>query len=200
MKLDPMMEQLQRQQHARLEMQHKERLLREAHIMYAQQVAAQQAILAAARASGAGFMSAGTAGPLGPPLPSQVFNRSSMDSEREDERGRDSGENDNEMMEGDEDSEEDERTPGALEFLRNQTLALQRGAGGPAQRAPSPPIRVKEEPEDELSPTERPDTSSPNGRSDWSYEQQFKVVRKAVYLFIHSRVSLRLCLSDSALK
>ncbi|KAI7802112.1 AT-rich interactive domain-containing protein 3B-like [Triplophysa rosa] len=174
-KLDSMMEQLQRQQHARLEMQHKERLLREAHILYAQQVAAQQAILVAARASGAGFMSAGTSGPLGPPLPSQVSNQSSVDSEREDERGRDSG---------DEDSEEDELPPGALDFLRNQALVLQRGAGGPfgnlaearaAQRAPSPPVRVKEEPEDELSHAEHPDTSSPNGRSDWSYEQHFKV-------------------------
>lgn len=173
-KLDSMMEQLQRQQHARLQMQHKERLWREAHIMYAQQVAAQQAILAA----GAGFISAGTAGtPLASGLPSRVSNQSSMDSDREDERGRDSGEDDNEMMEGDEDSEEDDRTPGALEFLRNQTLALQRGAGGPfgaARKAPSPPVRVKEEPEDEPSPTERPDTSSPNGRSNWSYEQHFK--------------------------
>lgn len=188
-KLDSMMEQLQRQQHERLEMQHKERLLRESHIMYAQQVAAQHAILAAARASGAGFTSMGTAGALGHGLPSQVSNQSSMDSDREDERGRDSGEEDHEMMEGDEDSEEDDRPPGALEYLRNQTLALQRGAGGPfgnfadakaAQRAPSPPVRVKEEPEDELSPTERPDASSPNARSDWSYEQHFKVVRKAL--------------------
>ncbi|KAA0715291.1 AT-rich interactive domain-containing protein 3B [Triplophysa tibetana] len=181
-RLDSMMEQLQRQQHARLEMQHKERLLREAHIMYAQQVAAQQAILAAARASGAGFISAGTSGPLGPPLPSQVSDQSSVDSEREDERGRDSGED--EMMEGEEDSEEDELPPGALDFLRNQAHVLQRGAGGPfgnfadaraAQRAPSPPVRGKEEPEDELSHAGRPDTSSPNGRSDWSYEQHFKV-------------------------
>ncbi|KAI4800999.1 hypothetical protein KUCAC02_006258 [Chaenocephalus aceratus] len=53
MKLEAVMEQLQRQQHARLEMERKERKLREAHIMYAQQVAAQQAILTAARASGA---------------------------------------------------------------------------------------------------------------------------------------------------
>ncbi|KAG5848829.1 hypothetical protein ANANG_G00103580 [Anguilla anguilla] len=52
-KLEAVMEQLQRQQQARLEMERKERHLREARIMYSQQVAAQQAILAAARASGA---------------------------------------------------------------------------------------------------------------------------------------------------
>ncbi|XP_050990513.1 AT-rich interactive domain-containing protein 3B [Labeo rohita] len=192
-KLEAMMEQLQRQQQARLEMEHKERRLREAHIMYAQQVAAQQAILAAARASGAGFV--GKSLIVGPGQPPRVSNQSSLDSEREDEeeRGRDSDEDDDDdgMMEGDEGSEEDDRPASGLEFLRKQTLALQQGAirmaGRPfgsfsdpaaaadAQGAPSPAVRVKQEPEDDLSPVEQPSASSPNGQADWSYEDHFKV-------------------------
>ncbi|KTF88867.1 hypothetical protein cypCar_00045112 [Cyprinus carpio] len=186
-KLEQMMEQLQRQQQARLEMEHKERRLREAHIMYAQQLAAQQAVLAAARASGAGFMSK-SLGTSGAGHPSLVSNQSSLDSEPEDEedRRRDSDEDDDDgMMEGDEGSEEE---ASGLEFLRKQTLALQQGAirrpfgsfSGPgattdAQRAPSPTVRIKQEPEDDLSPVGRPSASSPNGQADWSYEDHFKV-------------------------
>lgn len=198
MKLEAVMEQLQRQQQARLEMERKERRLREAHIMYAQQVAAQQAILAAARASGAGFMgkalvgSGGSGIPRGGPL-SRVSNQSSVDSEREDEedRGRDSGdEDDEEMMDGDEGSEEEEGGASGLEYLRKQTLALQQGAShlpanpfgsystsGP-QHAPLPPVRVKQEPDESRSPAGPHSATSPNGQADWnSFEDQFKQVR-----------------------
>ncbi len=166
-KLEQMMEHLQRQQQVRLEMEHKERRLREAHIMYAQQLAAQEAILAAARASGAGFMSRGL-GASGAGHPSLVSNQSSLDSEREDERDRDS--DDDGMMEGDEGSEEDERPYGSFSGP---------GATTDAQRAPSPTVRVKQEPEDDLSPVERPSVSS-NGQTDWSYEDHFKAVRACV--------------------
>lgn len=198
MKLEAVMEQLQRQQQARLEMERKERRLREAHIMYAQQVAAQQAILAAARASGAGFMgkalvgSGGSGIPRGGPL-SRVSNQSSVDSEREDEedRGRDSGdEDDEEMMDGDEGSEEEEGGASGLEYLRKQTLALQQGASrlpahpfgsystsGP-QQVPLPPVRVKQEPDESRSPAGPHSATSPNGQADWnSFEDQFKQVR-----------------------
>ena len=209
MKLEAVMEQLQRQQQARLEMERKERRLREAHIMYAQQVAAQQAILAAARASGAGFM--GKAGalsgtlPVGAGAPPRVSNQSSVDSEREDEeeRGRDSMEEDEEeeMMEADEISEEEEdeeeeeevgaRGASGLEFLRKQTLALQQSAVRsmppvrpfvsyptvpPPQRPASPPVRVKQEPDESLSPVGPHSAPSPNGQADWSYDEQFKQV------------------------
>ncbi|KAJ8340660.1 hypothetical protein SKAU_G00352930 [Synaphobranchus kaupii] len=211
-KLEAVMEQLQRQQQARLEMERKERHLREAHIMYSQQVAAQQAILAAARASGAplgaGFLGKGLGmmAPGGGPL-ARVSNQSSVDSEREDEedRGRDSEEEDDEgeeemMMEGEEGSEEDEEGVGGggvgglggLEYLRKQTLALQRGVAclphrpfppfsSPSSapdppRAPSPPVRVKQEPpeEENQSPVGHPSSSSPNGQADWSYDEPFK--------------------------
>uniref|UniRef100_A0A4W5K3M4 AT-rich interactive domain-containing protein 3 n=1 Tax=Hucho hucho TaxID=62062 RepID=A0A4W5K3M4_9TELE len=191
MKLEAVMEQLQRQQQARLEMECKERRLREAHIMYAQQVAAQQAILAAARASGAGFMGKALVGgagiPRGGPL-SRVSNQSSVDSEREDEedRGRDSGD-DEEMMDGDEGSEEEEGGASGLEYLRKQTLALQQGAShlpahpfgsystaGP-QQVPFPPVRVKQEPDESRSPAGPHSATSPNGQADWnSFDDQFK--------------------------
>ncbi|KAM6979600.1 uncharacterized protein FYW47_018753 [Aplochiton taeniatus] len=193
MKLEAVMEQLQRQQQARLEMERKERRLREAHIMYAQQVAAQQAILAAARASGAGFMGKGMGGGIpGGGLMSRVSNQSSVDSEREDEedRGRDSGEDEEEeeMMEGDEGSDEEDGSASGLEFLRKQTLALQQGAshlparpfGSYSASAPkrplSPPVRVKREPDESLSPAgpQSNAATSPNGQADWSYEDPFK--------------------------
>ncbi|XP_043119860.1 AT-rich interactive domain-containing protein 3B-like isoform X2 [Puntigrus tetrazona] len=161
-KLDQMMEHLQRQQQARLELE-KERRLREAHIMYAQQLAAQQAILtAAARASGAGFVSRGLGAPGAGQAP-RVSNQSSLDSEREDEHDRDSEEeeeDDDGMM-----SEEDERP------FRSYSGP---GAAVEAQRAPSPAVRVKEEPEDDLSPVGQASASSPNGQADWSYEDHFK--------------------------
>ncbi|XP_034536812.1 LOW QUALITY PROTEIN: AT-rich interactive domain-containing protein 3B-like [Notolabrus celidotus] len=191
MKLEAVMEQLQRQQQARLEMERKERKLREAHIMYAQQVAAQQAILAAARASGASFMGKGL--PVGVPgigLPPRMSNQSSVDSEREDDedRGRDSGDDDddNEMMEGDEGSDEDEGSASGLEFLRKQTIALQQSASRiPArpyasysasapQRTASPPIRVKQEPDEGLSPAGPHSATSPNGQTDWGFDDHFR--------------------------
>lgn len=193
MKLEAVMEQLQRQQQARLEMERKERKFREAHIMYAQQVAAQQAILAAARASGASFMGKSLVG--GMPvagLPPRVSNQSSVDSEREDDedRGRDSGDedDDNEMMEGDEGSDEDEGSASGLEFLRKQTLALQQNASRiPArpyssysasapQRAASPPIRVKQEPNEGMSPAGPHSATSPNGQGDWGFDDHFRQV------------------------
>uniref|UniRef100_A0A3Q2X9U4 AT-rich interactive domain-containing protein 3 n=1 Tax=Hippocampus comes TaxID=109280 RepID=A0A3Q2X9U4_HIPCM len=162
--------------------------------MYAQQVAAQQAILAAARASGANFMGKGLAGALPPPLPPRVTNQSSVDSEKEDDedRGRDSADedDDNEMMDGDERSDEDGESgnvAGGLEFLRKQTLALQQSAARmpPArpygsfvasapQRAPSPPIRVKQEPDEDLSPAGAHQATSPNGQADWSFDDHFR--------------------------
>lgn len=191
MKLEAVMEQLQRQQQARLEMERKERKLREAHIMYAQQVAAQQAILAAARASGASFMGKGIAGGVpGGGLPPRMSNQSSVDSEREDDedRGRDSGEEDDdtEMMEGDEGSDDDEGSASGLEFLRKQTLALQQSAARiPArpfgsysasapQRVASPPVRVKQEPDEGLSPAGAHSATSPNGQADWGFDDHFR--------------------------
>ncbi|XP_018600747.1 AT-rich interactive domain-containing protein 3B [Scleropages formosus] len=152
LKLEAVMEQLQRQQQARLEMERKERHLREAQIMYAQQVAAQQAILAAARASGTplGATFLGKDPERGTPGGGQPVhgpNQSNMNPGRnnKEDLGRDSqGEEDEErQMEADEgseeedDDEEEERSgegAGGLEYLRKQSLALQ-------QSTPHPPTR-----------------------------------------------------------
>ncbi|XP_066557740.1 AT-rich interactive domain-containing protein 3B isoform X2 [Amia ocellicauda] len=197
-KLEAVMEQLQRQQQARLEMENrerKERHLREAHIMYAQQVAAQQAILAAARASGnqlpQGFLSKGLPGMVAGGQ--RASDQSSIDSERDEEdRGRDSEEE--EMMEGDDDrsdeeeeeddDEEEEGEGGGLEYLRKQTLALQQGHSIPSDpytppvgppSNPSPVVKVKQEPEEEShSPAGPHSFTSANGQADWNYDDQFK--------------------------
>ncbi|XP_066540572.1 AT-rich interactive domain-containing protein 3B-like [Hoplias malabaricus] len=199
-KLEAVMEQLQRQQQARLEMERKERRLREAHIMYAQQVAAQHAILAAARASGVGLTAkAQRVKALGPEQDSVEAQGRGRDSDEEDDDNddddaADDDDNEGEMMEGDEASEEEDGPVSGLEFLRKQTLALQQGAArlqghslgsytgtptpAPApgkQREPSsPPVRVKQEPEDGLSPVEPPSLASPNGQADWSYDDHLK--------------------------
>uniref|UniRef100_A0A3B4CMJ6 AT-rich interactive domain-containing protein 3 n=1 Tax=Pygocentrus nattereri TaxID=42514 RepID=A0A3B4CMJ6_PYGNA len=169
-------------------MERKERRLREAHIMYAQQVAAQQAILAAARASGV------AQGQTRADSERDNKERRGQDSDDEDDDNDDAADDDDneeEMMEGDEASEEEAGAVSGLEFLRKQTLALQQGAarlqghsfgsytGTPApapgtQREPSPPVQVKQEPEDGLSPVEPASAASPNGQADWSYEDNFK--------------------------
>ncbi|XP_073786225.1 AT-rich interactive domain-containing protein 3B isoform X2 [Danio rerio] len=162
LKLEAMLEHLHQQQQERLHSEQQQRRLREAHFFYTQQLAAQQAILAAARASGAALINTHAS-----------LLSSSVDSEREDEeeRGRDSAEDEDE---DDEDSEEDE-----LDFLRKQSLALQQrdtavsgSRSGPG--APGATVRVKEEPEEEPSPADRPSDTSPNGPADWSYEEPFK--------------------------
>nr|XP_005173658.4 AT-rich interactive domain-containing protein 3B isoform X1 [Danio rerio] len=163
LKLEAMLEHLHQQQQERLHSEQQQRRLREAHFFYTQQLAAQQAILAAARASGAALIN----------THASLLSSSSVDSEREDEeeRGRDSAEDEDE---DDEDSEEDE-----LDFLRKQSLALQQrdtavsgSRSGPG--APGATVRVKEEPEEEPSPADRPSDTSPNGPADWSYEEPFK--------------------------
>lgn len=199
-KLEAVMEQLQRQQAAKLEMERKERHLREAHILYAQQLAAQQAIMASARAQGPmltpDFYSKNSRdralkGGQGPPAARGPI-KSSADLEEdvsdEMDRGRGSEgdeDDDDEMMDGD-DISEDEESEG-LEFLRKQSLALQQAAVGvpsysyptyaaspsAAKKRPrSPSTKVKDEPEDSLS--DQQSFTTPNGLGDWNLDDSFK--------------------------
>ncbi|KAF4095201.1 hypothetical protein G5714_024279 [Onychostoma macrolepis] len=202
-KLEAVMEQLQRQQQAKLEMERKERHFREAHILYAQQLAAQQAIMASARAQGApltpDFYSKnsrdralkGGQGPQaakGPMIitgPDQVHEEDAAD---EMDRGRGSEgdeDDDDEMMDGEDGSEEEESE--GLEFLRKQSLALQQASVGvppyPFPVYAASPSAAKKRP---LSPTNKvkdePDDSltdqqsfnTPNGLNDWSLDDSFK--------------------------
>ncbi|XP_028814938.1 AT-rich interactive domain-containing protein 3A-like isoform X1 [Denticeps clupeoides] len=156
MKLEAVMEQLQKQQQAKLEMERKERHLREAHILYAQQVAAQQAIMASARAQGGpllpDFYGKGSiekalkASHLHPNTTASTQGgiSSARDGEDEDARGdgreREGGsegedDEEDEMMEGEEASEEENE---GLEFLRKQSLALQQGPAGVPPLYPYP--------------------------------------------------------------
>uniref|UniRef100_A0A672LKH2 AT-rich interactive domain-containing protein 3 n=1 Tax=Sinocyclocheilus grahami TaxID=75366 RepID=A0A672LKH2_SINGR len=198
-KLEAVMEQLQRQQQAKLEMERKERHFREAHILYAQQLAAQQAIMAS-RAQGApltpDFYSnnsrdralKGGQGPQaarGPmkTSPDQVHEEDAAD---EMDRGRGSeGDDDDEMMDGEDGSEEEESE--GLEFLRKQSLALQQASVGvppypfpvyaaspsAAKKHPlSPTTKVKDEPDNSL--TAQQSFNTPNGLNDWSLDDSFK--------------------------
>lgn len=198
------MEQLQRQQQAKLDMERKERHISEAHILYAQQLAAQHAIMASARAQGIPvnpeyFSNSSREQVLknsqGPPA--RVSTQSSVESAQDGEekdmsRGPASaGEEDEgeEMMDGEDGSEDDESQ--GLEFLRKQSLALQQQGVGIAQypfpvyaaspsavkkRARSPPPKVKDEPEDSPSPTEQHSFNTPNGLADWSFDDSIKQV------------------------
>ncbi|KAK7117725.1 hypothetical protein R3I94_023073 [Phoxinus phoxinus] len=202
-KLEAVMEQLQRQQQAKLEMERKERQFREAHILYAQQLAAQQAIMASARAQGTpltpDFYSKNSRdralkGGQGPPAARGPMKTSSdlvheEDAADEMDRGRGSEgdeDDDDEMMMDGEDGSEEEESEG-LEFLRRQSLALQQAAvGAPpypyAVYAASPSAAKKRA----LSPTtkvkDEPEDSlndqqsfnTPNGLGDWSLDDSFK--------------------------
>ncbi|XP_041081680.1 AT-rich interactive domain-containing protein 3B-like isoform X2 [Polyodon spathula] len=190
-KLEAVMEQLQRQQQARLEMEHRERNerhVREAHIRYAQQVAAQQAVLAAARTSGnqlpSGLLHRGlSALVVGG---QRASDQSSVDSEADEERGRESGDEEEEMErdeELEEGSEEEEGSGGGavgLEYLRKQTLALQTAhrllpATHPSPPGPPPPVvEVKQEPCDESHSPGEQTSGSPSGQPDWGYDEQLK--------------------------
>ncbi|KAK1789804.1 hypothetical protein P4O66_015684 [Electrophorus voltai] len=202
-KLEAVMEQLQRQQQAKLEMERKERHLSEAHLLYAQQLAAQQAIMASARGRSAPLtpdyfnMSTREWAPKGSqgPQSSTVSAQSSMDSEREEgdggmDKGRASAgeeDEDDEMMDGEEGSEDDEGE--GLEFLRKQSLALQQAGMGvppypfpvyaaspPAvkKRTRSPPPKVKDDPEGSPSPADQHSFNTPNGLADWNFEESLK--------------------------
>uniref|UniRef100_A0A8C1E8J3 AT-rich interactive domain-containing protein 3 n=2 Tax=Cyprinus carpio carpio TaxID=630221 RepID=A0A8C1E8J3_CYPCA len=201
-KLEAVMEQLQRQQQAKLEMERKERHLREAHILYAQQLAAQQAIMASARAQGTpltpDFYSKnsrdralkGGQGPQTARGPMKTISDQVHEEDAADEMDRGRGsegdeDDDDEMMDGEDGSEEEESE--GLEFLRKQSLALQQVSVGvppytfpvyaaspsAAKKRPlSPTTKMKDEPEDSLP--DQQSFSTPNGMADWSLDDSFK--------------------------
>ncbi|XP_069758722.1 AT-rich interactive domain-containing protein 3B-like isoform X2 [Narcine bancroftii] len=180
MKLEAVMEHLQRQQQARLEMEGRERKdrgIRDAHIFYAQQFAAQQAALAASSRSSPG----GRPMAIGAGLP-RVSNKSSMDSEPEDDafEGEDPGSDleDEEMARGgDEEDEEEEEEE--LDYLRKQAApaalpqrlppAHRPGVSGQSQQSGST---------QSISPSQA-HSKSP---SEWGYEEQFKQMQPSDWM------------------
>ncbi|XP_070686398.1 AT-rich interactive domain-containing protein 3B-like [Pempheris klunzingeri] len=185
-KLEAVMEHLQRQQEAKLEMS-----LHEKHLLQAQLLFAQQA--AAARASG-------------PRLESALFGRadgqqalnSHLSRTDPDERDEDLDEEELEMVgpeehdeveedeeeEGGEEEEEEENGP----HQQAKKPRLQQVEGLPfapystsqssavKQMSESQPSAIKQEPEEKdlLSPAGQQAFTSPNGFADWGYDEPFK--------------------------
>ncbi|XP_067871240.1 AT-rich interactive domain-containing protein 3B-like isoform X3 [Heterodontus francisci] len=182
MKLEAVMEHLQRQQQARLELEgreRKDREIRDAHIFYAQQLAAQQAALAAASSrSSPGSLVTALARPLaaGPTVP-WVSDKSSMGSEPEDDafEGEDAASDleDEEVARGDLD-EDDEEEDDKVDYLRKQAAAVL-----PTQRPPPahyPSISGQSQQQESSQPISpnQAHSKSPASHHDWGYEEQFK--------------------------
>ncbi|XP_059802546.1 AT-rich interactive domain-containing protein 3A-like isoform X4 [Hypanus sabinus] len=181
MKLEAVMEHLQRQQQARLEMEGRERKdrgLREAHIFYTQQFAAQQAVLAPSSRSSPATLGSRTLA-AGPSLP-RVTDKNSMDSDPEDDafEVEDPGsEMEDEGMargghEDEDDEEEEEEEDEEEEYLRKQSAPAV-----PPQRLPPAhrPSGQSQQPgsTQSISPSQA-HSKSPPGHHEWGYEEQFK--------------------------
>ncbi|XP_067871239.1 AT-rich interactive domain-containing protein 3A-like isoform X2 [Heterodontus francisci] len=190
MKLEAVMEHLQRQQQARLELEgreRKDREIRDAHIFYAQQLAAQQAALAAASSrSSPGSLVTALARPLaaGPTVP-WVSDKSSMGSEPEDDafEGEDAASDleDEEVARGDLD-EDDEEEDDKVDYLRKQAAAVL-----PTQRPPPahyPSISGQSQQQESSQPISpnQAHSKSPASHHDWGYEEQFKQIQPSDWM------------------
>ncbi|CAN9499107.1 unnamed protein product [Ophioblennius macclurei] len=179
-KLEAMMEQLQRQQEAKLEMNLQGKQLLQAQLLFAQQAAA-------ARASGSRpdpslFASADekTYQSIKQALTDRVRKTDLQDEE-------DSDEDSHEMLDPQENNEEDEeenasdpqaRKPAGLHQasrLPFQPYSTSPSAA-PEQSSQSPPANIKQELEEKnlMSPAGPHSFISSNGFPDWSYEEPFK--------------------------
>ncbi|KAE8296156.1 AT-rich interactive domain-containing protein 3B [Larimichthys crocea] len=191
-KLEAVMEQLQRQQEAKLEMN-----LQDKHLLHAQLLFAQHAAIAA-RASGSRLDSAllGKANGQTYQAAQQALNgqHSRIDPDDEDE---DSDEEDQEIepeenddVEEDEDEEDDEET-GPHQQAKKPRLQQVSGLPFPpystsqpsAVRPTSPPSAIKQEQEEKelLSPAGQQAFTSPNGFGDWGYDEPFKQRGSAIW-------------------
>ncbi|XP_075945395.1 AT-rich interactive domain-containing protein 3A-like [Anarhichas minor] len=196
-KLEAVMEQLQRQHGAKLEMN-----LQEKHLLHAQLLFAQHA--AAARASGSRLESAlfGKAGGQTYQAAQQALKShlSRIDPDEEDE---DSDEEEQEMVkpeendevEEDDDDEEEEEDVGDGPHQQVKKPGLQQVAGFPftpystplssavKQMSESPPLAIKQEHEEKelLSPAGQQNFTSPNGFADWGYDESLKQRGNAIW-------------------
>ncbi|KAK1887466.1 AT-rich interactive domain containing protein 3A [Dissostichus eleginoides] len=193
-KLEAVMEQLQRQQEAKLGMN-----LQEKHLLHAQLLFAQHA--AAARASGSRLDPAlfGKADGQTYLAAQQAYN-SRIDPDEEDE---DSDEEEQEMVgpEGNDDMEEDddeddEEEMGDGPHPQAKKPCLQQVPGFPFAPYPTPqasavkqmsqsppPAAIKEEQEEKelLSPAGQQAFTSPNGFADWGFDESFKQRGSAIW-------------------
>ncbi|XP_075996807.1 AT-rich interactive domain-containing protein 3A-like isoform X2 [Genypterus blacodes] len=164
MKLDVMMEHLQRQQEAKMEMDLHEKHIRQAQLLFAQHAAA-------ARAFGSRLDS---------PLFSKAAAADGSRSEKEavkEEEDSDVGEDEEDIGEpdenGDADEEEDDNRPQRKKPRVEHSVTFSRL---PPHLSTSPPVTMKQEPDEKerLSPGDQQAFTSPNGFSDWGYDEPFK--------------------------
>ncbi|XP_038562978.1 AT-rich interactive domain-containing protein 3A-like [Micropterus salmoides] len=189
-KLEVVMEQLQRQQEAKLEMN-----LQEKHLLRAQLLFAQHA--AVARASGSRIDSAlfGKADGQTYQAAQQAFN-SHLSKTDPDEEDEDSDEEEEEMVEpeeNDEDEEDEEEENGPHQQAKKPRHQQIAGFPFPAystsqssavtQMSKSPPSAIKQEPEEKerLSLAGQQAFTSPNGFADWGYDEPCKQRGSAIW-------------------
>ncbi|GAA6224054.1 AT-rich interactive domain-containing protein 3B-like [Lates japonicus] len=191
-KLEAVMEQLQRQQGAKLEMNLQEKHLLQAQFLFAQHAAA---AAAAARASGSRLDSAlvGKADGQTYQEAQQALNShlSRMDPGEEDE-DTDEEEDEREMAEVDEEEEEEEEN-GPHQQAKKARLQQVPGFPFPPYSTPqstaakqmseSPPPAIKQEHEEKdlPSPAGPHAFTSPNGFTDWGYDESFKQRGSAIW-------------------
>ncbi|KAK5867202.1 hypothetical protein PBY51_011716 [Eleginops maclovinus] len=196
-KLEAVMEQLQRQQEAKLEMN-----LQEKHLLHAQLLFAQHA--AAARASGSRVDPAlfGKADGQTYLAAQQAYNShlSRMDPDEEDEDSDEEEqemvgpEGNDEMEDDDEDEDDEEMADGPHPQAKKPCLQQVPGfpfapyptpqASAVKQMSQSPPsLAIKEEQEEKelLSPAGQQAFTSPNGFADWGYDESFKQRGSAIW-------------------
>ncbi|XP_032871028.1 AT-rich interactive domain-containing protein 3B isoform X2 [Amblyraja radiata] len=203
MKLEAVMEQLQRQQQARLEMEGRERKdrgVREAHVFYAQQFAAQQAALAASSRTPTG--SAGS----GPALsgPSRADSDPDEDAfegeepcsdleeeEEEEERGEEmvrrghgdleeEEEEEGDEVEGEEEEDEDEETE--EEYLRKQAAPVTPALRLPHAHRPSVSGQSLKPTSARPSSPSQAHSKSPTAHHEWGFEEQFKQMQPSEWM------------------
>lgn len=200
------MEQLQRQQEAKLEMN-----LQEKHLLQAQLLFAQHAAAAAARAAGSKLDAAlfGKADGETYQAVQKALNNhfSRIDPDEEEE---DSDEEEQEMVENDEmeDDEEEEEENGLHQQQKKPRLQQVPGfplppysmsqPSGVKQMSESPPSEIKQEHEEKdlLSPAGQQAFTSPNSFSDWGCDEPFKQVsylqsRPALFPLLYGLMSPR---------
>ncbi|XP_072138131.1 AT-rich interactive domain-containing protein 3B-like isoform X2 [Mobula birostris] len=191
MKLEAVMEHLQRQQQARLEMEGRERKdrgLREAHIFYTQQFAAQQAVLAPSSRSSPATLGSRTLA-AGPSLP-RVTDKNSMDSDPEDDafEGEDPGSDleDEGMAQGghedEDDEEEEEEDEEEEEYLRKQAASAVLPQRLPPAHRPSVSGQSQQPGSTQSISPSQAHSKSPPGHHEWGYEEQFKQMQPSDWM------------------
>eukprot|EP00061_Rhincodon_typus_P009468 g33006.t1 len=180
MKLEAVMEHLQRQQQARLEMEGRERKdrdIRNARIFYAQQLASQQATLAASSRSPPGSPLVTTLTRQPAPVAPPGSDKSSVDSEAEDDAFEQedaaSDLEDEDAVRGDLDEEDDEGEEDAA-YLRKRPAAALSNQRPPPTHRPSVSGQSQQQGNSQPISPSPAHSKSPASHHDWGYEEQFK--------------------------